>query len=102
MTLATGGTLKPEKCFYYLIDYEWQDDGSWQMVNMVDLPPLSVPLPDGTAAQIEKLPATEAKKTLGVWTNPSGICSKQIAVICKATEKWTNCLTAGCLPEKWE
>ena len=23
LLLATGGALKPEKCFYYLVDYEW-------------------------------------------------------------------------------
>ena len=29
LLLATGGALKPEKCFYYLVDYEWQDDGTY-------------------------------------------------------------------------
>ena len=23
LLIATGGMLKPEKCFYYLINYEW-------------------------------------------------------------------------------
>ena len=86
LLIATGGTLKPEKCFYYLLDYEWQEDGSWQMIDMVDLPSLTVPFPNGTDAKIEQLPVTEAKKTLGVWTNPAGICSKQLAVIREATE----------------
>ena len=26
--LATRGVLKPEKYFYYMVDYEWLDDGS--------------------------------------------------------------------------
>ena len=26
LLLATDGALKPEKCFYYMVDYEWQDD----------------------------------------------------------------------------
>ena len=29
LLLATGRTLKPEKCFYYMVDYKCQDDGSW-------------------------------------------------------------------------
>ena len=101
LLIATGGTLKPEKCFYYLVDYEWQDDGSWEMVDMVDLPSLTVPLPDGTEAKIDQLPVTQSKKTLGVWTNPAGDCKKQLEVIHKVTEKWANRLSAGRLPAKW-
>ncbi len=29
LLIATGGTIKPKKCFYYIVDYEWLDDGSW-------------------------------------------------------------------------
>ena len=28
LLLATGGALKPEKCFYYMLEYEWHADGS--------------------------------------------------------------------------
>ena len=34
--LATGGALKPPKCFYYLIDYEWLDDGTWRYRQLAD------------------------------------------------------------------
>ena len=27
--IATGGSLKPSKCFYYLVDYDWHADGTW-------------------------------------------------------------------------
>ena len=27
--ITTGGALKPSKCFYYLIDFDWLPDGSW-------------------------------------------------------------------------
>ena len=27
--IATGGALKPSKCFYYLINFEWLPDGTW-------------------------------------------------------------------------
>ncbi len=26
---ATGGLLKPSKCFYHLISYLWKQDGTW-------------------------------------------------------------------------
>ena len=32
LLLATGGALKPSKCFYYLISFEWRQDGSWKYV----------------------------------------------------------------------
>ena len=101
LLIATGGALKPEKCFYYLVDYEWMEDGSWEMVSSVDLPLLTVPLPDGSDAEIKQLPVNEANKTLGVWTNPAGICQKQLDVFHDVMEKWTNRLSAGKLPAKW-
>jgi hypothetical protein len=30
LLIATGGTLKPEKCFYHLIDFAWTQKGGWQ------------------------------------------------------------------------
>jgi hypothetical protein len=27
--IATGGTLKPAKCSYYLISFIWKSDGTW-------------------------------------------------------------------------
>jgi len=101
LLLATGGVLKPPKCFYYFLNYEWQDDGSWEMCEMADLPPLTVPLPDGTDQEIKQLPIDESAKTLGVWTNPAGDCLKQLEVIQEKLETWTNRLTAGKLPAKW-
>ena len=34
--IATGGMLKPEIFSYYMVDYKWQNDGSWIYSNMVD------------------------------------------------------------------
>ena len=29
LLIATGGSLKPSKCFYHLISFKWKADGSW-------------------------------------------------------------------------
>jgi hypothetical protein len=29
LLIATGGTLKPEKCFFHLIDFQWTRQGGW-------------------------------------------------------------------------
>lgn len=34
--IATGGALKPSKCFYYLIDFDWDDDGTWKYKRLSD------------------------------------------------------------------
>ena len=50
---------KPEKCFYYMIEYEWQEDGSWKYSELVDTTPaITVPLADGSHAAIDDLPVT--------------------------------------------
>lgn len=30
LLIATGGALKPEKCFYYIISYTWDRKGGWK------------------------------------------------------------------------
>jgi len=29
LLIASGGSLKPAKCFYNLISFKWKKDGSW-------------------------------------------------------------------------
>ena len=76
LLIATGGLLKPEKCFYYMVNYDWHADGTWSYSAMVNEEELLVPGLDDKATPIELLPVTVSKKTLGVWTNPAGDCSK--------------------------
>ena len=57
LLLSTGGALKPEICFYYMVNYEWLDAGSWQYVSMVDVPQLTVSLADGSDATIKQRPS---------------------------------------------
>ena len=100
LLIATGGTLKPEKCFYYMVDYEWLEDGSWQYTEMVDMD-LFVPCVDGSEVEIDQLPVDESKKTLGIWTNPAGDCSRQLEAFVMRLTTWTNRLSAGKLPSRW-
>ena len=101
LLISTGGALKPPKSFYYLIDYEWEADGTWTYTDTVDLPPLTVPLPDGTSQPINCLPPDESKKTLGIHTNPAGLCQRQLDHFHDALKEWTNRLSIGKLPAKW-
>ena len=33
LLIATGGTLKPKKCFYHLIDFAWTQKGGVAILN---------------------------------------------------------------------
>ena len=101
LLVSTGGALKPSKSFYYLVDYEWKDDGTWEYLELVDLPAITIPLPDGTSAPIDQLPVDKSKKTLGIQTNPAGDCQSQLDVFHDALKKWTNRLSVGRLPARW-
>ena len=74
LLIATGGALKPSKCFYHLLSFSFDEKGIWKYAeNHTDeLFQLVIPLPDGTLAEIEHLPASTAHKTLGSMTCPMG------------------------------
>jgi hypothetical protein len=48
LLIATGRTLKPEKCFYHLIDFAWTQKGGWQYIahHEDECTALFVPLPE--------------------------------------------------------
>ena len=83
---SSGGTLKGEKCFGYLVDYTWNLDGSWSYspVPNVDL---QITLPDGRRESIALLDPSEARVTLGVATCPSGDDSHHLTAEGTARDK---------------
>jgi hypothetical protein len=54
LLIATGRALKPGKCFYHLILFSWNPDGTWRYETNEQLSDLGimVPLEDGTLATI--------------------------------------------------
>lgn len=74
LLIATGGALKPCKCFYHLISFDFDEKGLWRYATNHDKEELQlvIPLPDGSLAEIEHLPVSQAHKTLGSMTCPTG------------------------------
>ncbi len=97
LLIATGKTLKPEKCFYHLIDFVWtQKGGSQYIAHHEDkCAALFVPLPDGTTAPILHLAVDNTQKTLGVTTCPSGNSAGSLYQMKNKAKKWFDLLTAG-------
>jgi len=97
LLIATGGTLKPEKCFYYLIDFAWAQKGGWQYIAHHEDEGAAwfVPLPDGTMAPISHLTVDDAQNTLGVITCPFGNSADSLQQMKDKAKKWFDSLTAG-------
>ena len=73
LLIATGGALKPPKCFHTLLGFRW-GKGKWRYEQYYDNPDaeIVVPMPDGGFVPIEHVPVTEARETLGIFTAPDG------------------------------
>ena len=90
--MASGGSLKPEKCFFCLISFVWKADGKWSYDSneTKDEFNMGVPMPDGTRCQIEHLSVGTAKETLGVFTCPSGNFGTQLSSMKKKGQEWID------------
>ena len=97
LLIATGGSLKPDKCFYHLINFAWTQKGGWQYIahHEDEGAALFVWLPDGTRAPISHLAVDNAQKTLRVITCPSRNSFGSLQQMKDKAKKWFDLLTAG-------
>jgi len=93
---ATGGALKPEKCFWYMLDYTCKD-GEWYYAEMTPRE-LFVTNPDGTKNQINQEEVTVSKKTLGIHDSTAGGNEEHLKYIQQKASTWTDRMTNGRLP----
>jgi hypothetical protein len=84
-----GGTAVGEKCFGYLLDYEWNPDGSWEY-SVPEGIELAVCNSDGTVETIALLGAEDARVTLGIATTPSGNNWHHLHAPGKPSDKWRS------------
>ena len=97
---ATGGAFKPEKCYWYMVDYVCDENGVWDYAAIVEREML-IPMPDGSKVPIQQLDVNEAREMLGVFSCPSGDDSKHIEEkIHGRISKWTTRTKNGHLPSK--
>jgi hypothetical protein len=62
--------LKPEKCFWYLLDYTYTD-GDWSYANIVPKELLITNL-DGSKSLIKQEEVTESTMMLGIYDSSAG------------------------------
>ena len=97
--LAIGAFLTPEKCFWYMLDYECSD---WERSprELVDWE-LMIPMDDGIQHPIHSLSSHDIKKALGVEDCPAGGSVAQLETIKGKVEKWMYRMKNGHLSAGW-
>ena len=92
LLIASGGSLKPEKCFLYLIYFFWNSSGKWayESNELKEEYILGVPMPDGSLVEIDHLLVDIAKETLGVFMCPSGDASSQLLSMLQKCQNWID------------
>jgi hypothetical protein len=83
---ATGGVLKPKKCFWYLLDYTCME-GEWEYTVHSDFE-LYVNNPDGSKSSIKQEEIQTSKKTLGIYNSPAGDNQGHLEYIHGKLLKW--------------
>jgi hypothetical protein len=97
LLIATGGALKPAKCSYYLISFDWKSDGTWKYGNNTEDQEMAIciPMVDGSFEAMEQLPLSSAIKTLGSMTCPT--VSNVLVLTCmqQQGQEWIDQVISG-------
>ena len=89
---STGGNLSLSKCFWYLIDWVWDDDGTAKM-RRINQGKAVVSLTQGKFTKkhiIKREEIDTAIRTIGVRVNPMGNHQIEYEHRLQYTTKWTN------------
>ena len=100
--IASVGELKAPKCFYRLISFCCNTDGSWTFENNVDVEDFNIRflIPDGSQVQIEHATVDTAKETLGVWTNLVGDSKVALEKMQNKADEWISRAKEGTLSRR--
>ena len=83
LIFASGGKLKFTKCYWYIIQWSWDENGLPRQLTPSEIP-ASLYLTNGNddnPQEMKRKAPTETIKTLGVHTSPSGLFTKQYKMI---------------------
>ena len=88
---ATGGNLKPAKCYWYLLQYRFVR-GIASLASKAQLSHhfLTIPQPDGSQVSIDLKDPTEASNVLGVLVSPTGDGEPMLQHMLSKGYKWSN------------
>jgi hypothetical protein len=88
---ATGGNLKPEKCYWYLLSYKFvQGRALLKPLREINHFQLKLPQPQSEDVIIQLKDPTEASEVLGVWTSLTSSGITQLKHMISKGQKWGN------------
>ena len=87
---ATGGLLRPDKCYYYLIGFKWTGS-KWSYLTREDFEcRVAIKNQEGEEVVIKRHNPDVAEETLGVHVAVDGNLGKQKTKLTDATRTWTH------------
>jgi hypothetical protein len=97
---ATGGALAPDKSWWYLIHFDWQNgDAKYGDLSNILNNQLQGKDKDGKTMQLKYLESHEAQEMLGVFLSPNGSNKKQIEIFKEKMEKYSEMIRTGHLDQ---
>ena len=95
MSLNNGWPDFGRKTWVYVIDFKW-DHGTYQYMTKEDLPfDFSLEDDHGCNHKLACLEANEAKKTLGTFIAPNGLCEATLLDMHKKIDTWVARMKGG-------
>ena len=92
---TTGGALVPQKCWCWIISFDWKND-SWTYANNTEAYlKMSVKNSDEERENLTLLPPDEAKEMLGVNLAPNGNNNAQLDIIKEKMRKYAEYIRTG-------
>jgi hypothetical protein len=102
---ATGGNLKPEKCYWYLLSYKFvHGRATLKTLKELNHHQLHIPQPNATEVAIHLKDPSQASEVLSVWSCPASSGHAQLDHMIKKGKKWsTKVLNSALQPsEVWQ
>ena len=98
---STGGALRPEKCFWYLVRFEWTSDGSWKYAQKRDDNfNMEVSDDNGIVKRIERLEVLTVKEAVGCLQRADGNMHDELKRCRDKLNDWANKVKNGKLSKK--
>ena len=98
---ATGGLLKPSKCFWYMLSWKWKKgEPILQKIPTLQSVPLRIPQPDGSIIPIPLRPVDHPEKKLGVWTTANGDFGHHLSTLREKGVAWAAKMQSGRCPPR--
>jgi hypothetical protein len=90
---ATGGNLKPEKCYWCLLSYRFiRGEAKLKSLWEINQYHLRIPQPNSEEVVIQLKDPSKASEVLGVWSSPAGSGTAHLDHMIAKGRKWGNCV----------